>query len=228
MKVHLLFSMVFLLSGLIGCASAQRLLDQKLTQFENVYSYGEAKLENGELHLIAEKNWFYSTKAEYDDFILEAEVKMPDTTEFSNSGIIFRGQIEETENGRRVIGYQAEIDPSERRWTGGLFDQGRRKWLYPVHPTRSHRDEDFLKNHLGEWGSRQSEAYKHLAWNKLKIVCRGTDIKIFVNGILTTHVEDAKDSAGVIAFQHHGSEIYQMQRDKRNAVRFRNITVRPF
>jgi|SaaInl59LU_5_DNA_1037362.scaffolds.fasta_scaffold27178_1 hypothetical protein len=225
MKYLKFFSVCTMLLIVNGCMSTQPLLNESLSNFSNVYDDGEARIVNGELQLISEKNWFFSTKKTYDDFIVEAEVKMPDTSEFSNSGIIFRGQIVESDKGSYIVGYQAEIDPSERKWTGGLFDQGRRKWLYPLHPTRSHRDEDFVTNFLGEWSKEKGDAYSHLAWNKVKIVCKGPVIKIFINGVLTTHVKDVKDSKGVIAFQHHGSKAYKERRDKSNIVRFRNITI---
>jgi hypothetical protein len=225
MKYPKLFSVFTALLMLSACSSTQPLLDESLSNFNNVYDDGEARFVDGELHLISEKNWFFSTQKVYEDFILEAEVKMPDTSEYSNSGIIFRGQIVETDKGKQIVGYQVDIDPSARKWTGGFFDQGRRKWLYPVHPTRSHPDEDFVTNFLGEWSKEQGEAYSHLAWNKVRIVCEGPDIKIFINGILTTHVYDVKDSKGVIAFQHHGSKAYKESRDESNIVRFRNITI---
>ncbi|GFD68678.1 hypothetical protein KUL152_30770 [Tenacibaculum sp. KUL152] len=209
-----------------GCSSTHPLLDESLSNFTNVYNDGEARYVGGELQLISQNNWFFSTKEIYEDFVLEAEVKMPETSEYSNSGIIFRGQIIDTDKGTQIIGYQVDIDPSDRKWTGGLYDQGRRKWLYPIHPTRSHPDEDFVTNFLGEWTKEQGEAYSHLTWNKIKIVCKGSDIKIFINDILTTHVKDVKDSKGVIAFQHHGSKAYRETRDKNNIVRFRAISIK--
>ena len=225
MKYPTFVSLFAALLMLNGCTSTEYLLDEKLSKFKNVYNDGEAHFVDGELQLIAEKNWFFSTRKIYEDFVLEAEVMMPDTSEYSNSGIIFRGQIIETDKGKQIIGYQVDIDPSDRKWTGGLYDQGRRKWLYPIHPTRSHPDEDFVTNYLGEWTKEQGEAYSHLTWNKIKIVCKGSDIKIFINGLLTTHVKDVKDSEGVIAFQHHGSKAYREDRDKSNIVSFRNIAI---
>ena len=29
-------------------------------------------------------------------------------------------------------GYQIEEDPSSREWSGGIYEEGRRGWLYPV------------------------------------------------------------------------------------------------
>src|SRR5688572_15332911 len=77
-------------------------------------------------------NTFLVTEKEYGDFILELEVKIEDTT--SNSGIQFRSHYNpQLNNGKgRVYGYQFELDPSSRRWTGGVYDEARRDWLYPL------------------------------------------------------------------------------------------------
>ncbi len=226
MRLKLFLFVLF--SFFIGvCKAEQRvnLLDPQLSQFVNVYADGDAKFVDGELHLLSTQNWFLTTKQRYDNFILTVDIKMPQVKEYSNSGVIFRGQIEENDKGKFVVGYQAEIDPSERRWSGGLFDQGRRKWLYPLHPKRSHRDEDFIKSYLPQWSEQQASAYKQGEWNHLRIECNGSTLKIFLNGVLTTHVEDTKDKEGVIGLQHHGSKLYKETGHSDNVVRFRNIFI---
>lgn len=77
-------------------------------------------------------NTFLVKEKEYGDFILELEVMIEDTT--SNSGIQFRSHFDTAaNNGKgRVYDYQYELDPSMRRWTGGLYDEGRRGWLHPL------------------------------------------------------------------------------------------------
>ena len=74
-------------------------------------------------------NSFLCTKKKYGDFILELEFKVPAGM---NSGIQFRSAYYEEEttveiNGKpkkfpadRVHGYQFEIDPSDRAYTGGV------------------------------------------------------------------------------------------------------------
>ncbi|MFY8328145.1 3-keto-disaccharide hydrolase [Pseudoalteromonas sp. ZZD1] len=226
MRLRLILAITSVLFiGLSEASQRINLLDPKLSQFENVYSYGQAKFVNGELHLISPKNWFFTTKQRYDNFILSADIKMPQVKEYNNSGIIFRGQIEQDADGQRVVGYQAEIDPSERRWSGGLFDQGRRKWLYPLHPKRSNRDDDFIKSYLPPWSAQQGSVYKPGEWNNLRIVCDGPSIKIYLNGVLTTYVEDTKDKRGVIGLQHHGSKLYKESGHSENVVRFKNIFI---
>ena len=62
-------------------------------------------------------NSFMATEQEYGDFILEFDVKVDNKM---NSGVQFRSlSIPEYQNGR-VHGYQAEIDPSTRGWSGGI------------------------------------------------------------------------------------------------------------
>ena len=130
------------------------------------------------------------------------------------------------EGDKFAYGYQAEVDPSPRRWSGGLYEQGTaRQWLYPLHETRSKPDADFKHNYLPVWSEHQASAYQHLEWNRYKVRAVGHDIKIWVNGILTTHVEDTKASIGHIGIQHHGSWAYKNQDNKSNIVRFRNIQI---
>ena len=131
-----------------------------------------------------------------------------------------------TQARRRVArGLPAEVDPSERKWSGGLYDQARREWLHPVHATRSFPDADFEKNYLGAWTTEMANAYRHLQWNQYRIECRGSDIKIYLNGVLTTHVKDNKDTQGFIGLQHHGSELLKTTGTTNNIVRFRNLFI---
>ncbi len=32
----------------------------------------------------------------------------------------------------KVYGRQCEIDPTPRKWTGGIYDEGRRRWICPL------------------------------------------------------------------------------------------------
>jgi hypothetical protein len=219
----------FLTAATMAACSTQEqrinLLDENLSQFSNIYSYGSAEYKDGELVLNSTGNWFFTTKKEYKNFILTAEVLMPDVEEYSNSGIMFRGQVKTNEDGQEAMGYQAEVDPSERKWSGGLYDQARRQWLHPVHATRSFPDSDFVENYLPQWTDEMASAYRHLDWNQYRIECRGSDIKIFLNGVLTSHVKDTKDSQGFIGLQHHGSELLKTTGVTHNIVRFRNVFI---
>ncbi len=228
MKVSLGLLLLFVLFLATGCTStgrSQNLLDEELSQFKNIYNYGSAEYIDGVLTLKSTKNWFYTTKKTYKDFVLTAEILLPDVEEYSNSGFLFRGKTKQTKNGVVAIGYQAEVDPSPRKWSGGFFDQGRRLWLHPTHPKRSKPDEKFIKNFIPEWTSKHANAYQHLQWNRYRIECRGSEIKIYVNDILTTHVLDSTDSEGFIALQHHGSKKLIETGTTDNIVKFRNVFI---
>lgn len=173
-----------------------------------------ARVVDEEIHLIAEKpgKFFLVYDKPFTDFIFEAEVKMPEGK--SNSGFMFRGQWDR-ESGK-ISGYQAEVDPSDRKWSGGLYDEGRRKWF--ISPNRDAAESDEAKNaSIEAFRERAGEAFQRHDWNQYRIECRGNQIKIFVNGVLTTDIEDGMDASGYFALQHHG--------EKGKVYRFRNVRV---
>jgi len=202
-------------------------LDQNV--WMNVSSFGEAHWLGNELHLLSTDNWFLLTKKRYKDFTLELEVIVPEVEgEFINSGIIFRAQTEYSAdiNSQYAYGYQAEVDPSERRWSGGLYEQSTpREWLFPTHPERSAPGEHFKKNYSPQWSEEKAAAFKAGHWNHYKISARGPEIKIWLNNVLTTHVKDTHLSEGYIGLQHHGSQGFGQSGDTAYTVKFRNITI---
>ena len=158
-------------------------------------------------------NSFLCTSRDFANFILELEFKpMTDL----NSGIQIRSQCfdaarEVEAAGKthkipagRVHGYQVEIDPGARAWTGGIYDEGRRGWL-----------KDLKDNEPAR------KAFKSNAWNKLRIECRGDSIKTWLNDVPAADLKDGLTPSGFIALQVHGVG------DKRDPleVRWRNIRI---
>ncbi len=128
-------------------------------------------------------NSFLATEKMYGNFILELEYKVD---EGLNSGIQFRSNsFKEYKNGR-VHGYQYEIDPSARAWSAGIYDEGRRGWLYPMD-----------KNP----GSKS--AFKSGDWNKVRIEAIGTSLRTWLNGVPCANVLDNLTASGFIALQVH-------------------------
>ena len=182
----------------------QVLFDGKtLKGWSNPYTWGEVKVADGEIHLVANKKFFLLTDKEYADFVFEAEVKMPEGK--SNSGIMFRCH----KKPNKVWGYQAEVDTSDRKWSGGLYDEGRRGWLNP-----NRKKPETVK----AFRAKADGSFKRLDWNKYRIECVGDRIKISVNGVLTTDFRDSTDAKGYIGLQHHG--------EKGQLYRFRNIRIK--
>lgn len=194
----------------------------------NVTAFGEAHLLGNELHLLSTGNWFYLTKKRYQDFELTLEVSVPKLEEYVNSGVMFRGQIayQEDIESYYAYGYQAEVDPSDRRWSGGLYEQAtERQWLFPLHPERSAPGEYLKHNHSPEWSQAKAEAFRVGEWNHYRIRAVGPEIKIWVNQVLTTHVTDSRFSEGHIGIQHHGSKAFAEHGSTANTVKFRNIAI---
>ncbi len=133
-------------------------------------------------------NTFLATTEEYGDFILEFDFKVDDGL---NSGVQFRSlSMDEYQNGR-VHGYQFEIDPSDRAWTGGIYDEARRGWLYPL-----------------TYNPEGQTAFKNGEWNSARIEAIGSSIRTWVNGVPCTDMLDNMTPTGFIALQVHsiGSE----------------------
>ena len=84
---------------LVGCSPLQaqddgwvNLFDgQTLQGWNNPYEWGEAKVVDSEIHLVANKKFFLCSEKTYSDFIFEAEIKMPEGK--ANSGIMFRCDV---------------------------------------------------------------------------------------------------------------------------------------
>lgn len=126
---------------------------------------------------------YLCTKEIFADFILEVEVKVEVGL---NSGIQFRSNSLPDYKKGQVHGYQCEIDPSERKWSGGIFDQSRRGWVYPV-----------TMNKPGQ------EAFRNGEWNKYRIEAVGNEIRTWINGVQVTNLVDDMTAEGFIAFQVH-------------------------
>lgn len=159
-------------------------------------------------------NSFLCTEKEYGDFVLELEFKVQPGL---NSGVQIRSHVfdQPTEldwkdkkikiAAGRVHGYQVEIDPSSRAWTGGLYDEGRRGWL------------NDLKNN-----EPARKAFKPGEWNKFRIECQGDSIKTWLNGVPATDFKDSLTPKGFIALQVHGIG----KKEETLEVRFKHIRLK--
>jgi hypothetical protein len=162
-------------------------------------------------------NSFLCTKKTYGDFILEFEFKV---AKGMNSGVQFRSEYytkdtETTIDGKkrkfpadRVFGYQYEIDPSDRAWTGGVYDEARRGWL-----------ADLKDNPAA------GKAFRNGEWNKARIECRGDHIQTWINGVKAADFKDGLTRRGLIALQVHG--IGDGKKNKPGEeIRWRNIRLK--
>lgn len=128
-------------------------------------------------------NSFLCTEKTYGDFILEFDVLVDSRM---NSGVQIRSESYPEYKDGRVHGYQIEIDPSDRGWSAGIYDEARRGWLYPVD--------------LNPDGLR---SLKLDEWNTYRVECIGTSIKTWINGVACANLYDEMTDEGFIALQVH-------------------------
>jgi hypothetical protein len=153
-------------------------------------------------------NSFLCTTQTYGNFELEAEYKCD---ALLNSGVQIRSEVfPEATNAiiggkefkfaaDRIHGYQCEIDMDAARgrmWSGGIYDEARRGWLFPVDGEKGPQGMAF-----SEQGRKIS---KNGEWNKLRIVANGPLIKTWLNGVARAEICDNLTPRGVIGLQVHG------------------------
>lgn len=182
------------------------LFDGKTTTgWKNAYDWGTVEVKDGEIHLTGEKKFFVVTEKPYADFIFEGDVHLPEGK--ANAGFMFRAHVEKN----KVFGYQAEVDGDvNRKWSGGLYDEGRRMWF--ISPIKGNAESEKA------FRDRAGDAFKRNDWNTYRITCIGKKLKIEVNGVTTTDIEDDKDTSGFIGIQHHG--------EKGATYRYRNLRIK--
>ncbi len=142
-------------------------------------------------------NTFLCTEKQYGDFILELEFKVDPAL---NSGVQIRSEVfdeaKEIEvegkkikvGADRVHGYQVEIDPSDRSYSGAIYDEGRRgRFLADLKDNEAAR-----------------KAFKQNEWNKFRIECRGDSIKTWINDVPAVDLKDDVTAKGHICLQVHG------------------------
>lgn len=121
------------------------------------------------------------------DFVLEMETMMTDTN--TNSGVQFKSNFDaKANNGKgRVFGYQYELDPSSRKWSGGLYDEGRRDWLYP-----------------GSYNPKGQKMFTSNVFHKMRIECIGNTVKTWLDGVPVSYLVDSLTAnEGIFALQVH-------------------------
>jgi hypothetical protein len=168
---------------------------------------GKAKytVENGEIvgtTVANTTNSFLCTDVEYGDFIFEVELKVENVM---NSGIQFRSLSKADYKDYRVHGYQMEVDPTSRGWSGGIYDEARRDWLY-----------------IPNFNPEGKKAFKMGDWNKYRIEAIGSTIRTWINGIPTAHLIDDMTAKGLIALQVHA--IYGDMKEGMK-IRWKNIQI---
>ena len=189
MKSKKVLLVVFLLASTLMASGSnwKNLFNGKnLDGWKIINGTAEYVVENGVIigtSKLNTPNTFLATEDMYKNFILEVEVKVDGDL---NSGIQFRSNTNPDYKEGKVHGYQAEIDPSARAWSGGIYDEERRGWLYNL-----------------ECNPEAKVAFNKGAWNKYRVEAIDNNVKIWVNGIQTADIVDEIVEEGFIALQVH-------------------------
>ena len=217
MKIRLLFSIAV---SLIALASAPlRAQDGWVDLFNGKNLDGWAEHSGRAKYTVADGvltgesvsgtgNSFLCTTQTFGNFELELEYKCD---ALLNSGVQIRSEVFPEArtlaiDGRkievaadRIHGYQCEIDMDVARgrmWTGGIYDEARRGWLFPADGEKGQPGLVF-----SEQGRKVSQPDK---WNQLRIVANGPFIKTWLNGVARAEIYDGLTLRGVIGLQVHG------------------------
>jgi hypothetical protein len=187
LKVKVQFALIILagmLAGSVQAAEWQALFNgTDLSGWEQVNGTAQYEAKDGEIvgYTVADSpNSFLATKKDYADFILEYETFVDPGM---NSGMQIRSHV--GDNGI-VQGYQIEVDPTHRRFSGGLYDEKRRKWLYPL-----------SRNEKGR------NAFQNGQWNHFRVEAIGHSFQVWVNGIQTVALVDDMTAEGFFGLQVH-------------------------
>jgi hypothetical protein len=152
--------------------------------------------------VFGEPNSFLATDKAYGDYMLEFEFLLENDM---NSGVQFRSESKPEYMNGRVHGYQYEIDPSPRAWSGGIYDEARREWLYTMELNPPLKQQLQLKT-----------------WYKCRIECTGNIIRTFLNGKPAANLVDDLTTKGFIALQVHA---VGKPEEAGKKIRWRNIRI---
>ena len=158
---------------------------ESLTGWTQVNGKAPYTIVGGALHginVLDTPNSFLASDQSYSNFILEFDSR---SIGEANSGVQFRTDLAPgTWSG--VVGYQLDIDPTERRWTGGIYHEGVHLWRHSMA-----RNTDC------------QAAYNHGEWNAYRIEAVGNTIATWVNDVACAHMVSDAHESGFIALQIH-------------------------
>jgi hypothetical protein len=169
-------------------------------------------VENGEIvgtsAAPSSPNTFLVTDQTLGNFVLDVDFFISDPT--FNSGVQVRSQSLPTHNNGRVFGYQAEIDPSDRAWTGGLYFEG-------GSPDRAAQWLDDLSDN-----EAAREAFQLGEWNHFRIIAEDRRIQTWINDVPAADYTDT-DAQGFLASGFVGLQVHQVTTSAVREVRWKNI-----
>jgi len=213
------FVVLAVLFVICGCSVAENASEKKTEQWQSLFDGktlkgwvqhgGKAKFEvdPNEQAIVGTTvpnthNSFLCTEKEYGNFILELDFKVDPNL---NSGLQFRSHTRQDPNfGEVVYGYQVDIDPTSRAWTGGFHEELDRGWI-----------KDLKDNEAAR------KAFKPGQWNTIRLEARGNMIRTWINGVQAVEAIDFRAIKGFI-----GLQVHKVKNNEAKQVRFKNIKIK--
>ena len=184
-----LFTLLVCTNLVIGQQKTVNLFNGKnLKGWKALNGYAEYLVEDNAIVGISTKgspSTYLSTKKEYTNFILEYDINVDYTL---NGGVQIRTHHDPSKGKGSVYGSQIEADASERGWSGGIYDQSRNGWRYPV-----------------EYNPEAKSAWKDNAWNSVKVIACGHRIATWINGVNIANLVEENIETGFISLQVHSA-----------------------
>ena len=148
----------------------------------------EGAIVGGTLERRIPRNEFLVSKQEYGDFTLRIECKVIGSG--ANGGVQFRSfrTPADSTHPNEMIGYQADMTDTARYW-GAIYDESRRN-RFIAEPPKELIERIFRPND----------------WNLYEIVCKGNNVKLYLNGVLTADYTEPDENIprrGFIGLQIH-------------------------
>ncbi|QEF98413.1 hypothetical protein Mal15_24650 [Stieleria maiorica] len=160
-------------------------------------------------------NTFLTSDKQFGDFELMFEVKVDDGL---NSGVQIRSLLKnvdaENSHGGRLYGPQVEIESGPGQ-AGFIYGEATgRGWLSPEPQSKDN-------------SVNQHDHFKNGQWNQYRVVAKGPNIKVWINGEMIADLTDEEiyktHPKGMFGLQVHGigkkTETYE--------VRWRNLKIKP-
>ena len=187
-------TLVLIILICLGCSSSEKDTEPWISLFDGgtlngwTIKGGEANYEVRDEIIVGSTvhdtpNTFLTTDKMYGDFILELDYKVDSSM---NSGIQIRSNSFPHYRNGRVHGYQIEIDPSERAWSAGIYDEARRGWLNTM-----------------DNNPKAQQAFRQNDWNHYRIEAIGDTLKTWINDVPASYLIDEKTRSGFIGLQVH-------------------------
>jgi hypothetical protein len=190
MKIRKLIVTTLMTSFALSCFAQKEWTSlfngKNLKDWKKLNGTAEYKTEDNTITGISKTgspNTFLATTKEFTNFILEYEVKMD---EGLNSGVQIRSHSLPAYHDGRVHGLQVECEDSPRSWSGGLYDEDRKGWRYPL-----------------EYNPTAKAAFRKGEWNTFRVLAFNNYIITWVNGTLAAYLVEEEVETGFIALQVH-------------------------